>query len=80
MVRRAQGERAQVATFLDLELIPVVDELALLARQVLGAAEGTGHERRLRRIIVRLDGLHRGALVLWRDLLNEPARSKAAGQ
>lgn len=80
MTARGPGERERMATFLDLDLIPVVDELTFLARQVLGAAEGTGYERRLRTLVARLDGLHHGALVRWRNLLREPAQRKASGQ
>lgn len=80
MSGRSTGERERMATFLDLDLIPVVDELTFLARQVLGTAEGTGYERRLRTLVARLDGLHHGALELWRDLLREPAQRKASGQ
>lgn len=69
-----------MATFLDLSLIPVVDELSTLARLMLDTYEANGHERRLEWMIDRLDELHHGALLLWRDLLTEPAQDQAVGQ
>lgn len=69
-----------MAAFLDLSLIPVIDEMGSLARQMLTTVEGGPHERRLEWMIDRLDELQHGALELWRDLLTEPAHIKAAGR
>lgn len=69
-----------MAAFLDLSLIPVIDEMGALARHMLTTAEGGPHERRLEWMIDRLDELQHGALELWRDLLSEPAHSRGAGQ
>jgi hypothetical protein len=75
------GERANMAAFLDLDLLPVVDELGALAREVVRHAWNTKHYRTAQQMADRIDALHHGTLELWRDLLTEPAQDRPeAGQ